>query len=115
MPKSQEEIVRLFFNYLSKSNYDEAKEFMERQRLVFLNNAWPKAMFDILCDFALAEKNYYDTNFEPSKNKMLERKEDENYLDFVYKTLYQDLEKLQTEVDDNYVIKLITTLLQFIS
>ncbi|XP_026814181.1 KICSTOR complex protein C12orf66-like [Rhopalosiphum maidis] len=115
MPKSQEEIVRLFFNYLSKSNYDEAKEFMERQRLVFLNNAWPKAMFDILCDFALAEKNYYDTNFEPSKNKMLERKEDENYLDFVYKTLYQDLEKLQTEVDDNYVIKLMTTLLQFIS
>ncbi|XP_025200467.1 KICSTOR complex protein C12orf66-like [Melanaphis sacchari] len=115
MPKSQEEIVRIFFNYLSKSNYDEAKEFMERQRLVFLNNAWPKAMFDILCDFALAEKNYYDTNFEPSKNKMLERKEDENYLDFVYKTLYQDLEKLQTEVDDNYVIKFMTTLLQFIS
>jgi len=28
MPKSQEDIVRLFFNYLSKSNYDEAKEFM---------------------------------------------------------------------------------------
>ncbi|KAF0763593.1 KICSTOR complex protein [Aphis craccivora] len=115
MPKSQEDIVRLFFNYLSKSNYDEAKEFMERQRLVFLNNAWPKAMFDILCDFALAEKNYYDTNFEPSKDKMLERKEDENYLDFVYKTLYQDLEKLQTEVDDNYIIKFMTTLLQFIS
>lgn len=72
-------------------------------------------MFDILCDFALAEKNYYDTNFEPSKDKMLERKEDENYLDFVYKTLYQDLEKLQTEVDDNYIIKFMTTLLQFIS
>lgn len=34
-------------------------------------------MFDILCDLALAEKNYYDTNFEPSKNKMVERKEGE--------------------------------------
>jgi len=97
-------------------------------------------MFDILCDFALAEKNYYDTNFEPSKNKTIERKElDEvpiynsttwhiigliefftyfslqNYLDFVYKTLYQDLEKLQTEVENNYVTKFMTTLLQFIS
>jgi len=28
MSKSQEEIVRIFFNHLSKSNYDEAKEFM---------------------------------------------------------------------------------------
>jgi len=34
-------------------------------------------MFDILCDFALAEKNYYDTNFEPAKIKMVERKENE--------------------------------------
>lgn len=34
-------------------------------------------MTDILCDFALAEKNYSDTNFEPAKNLMLERKEDE--------------------------------------
>lgn len=33
----------------------------------------------------------------------------------MYKTLYQDLEKLQTEVDDNYIIKFMTTLLQFIS
>ncbi|KAL5234166.1 hypothetical protein ACI65C_001576 [Semiaphis heraclei] len=115
MAKSQEEIVRIFFNYLSKSSYDDAKVFMEKQRLVNLNNAWPKAMFDILCDFALAEKNYYDTNFEPSRNKMLERKEDENYLDFVYKTLFQDLEKLQTEIDDSYVTKFMTSLLQFIS
>jgi len=51
--------------------------FQEKQRLVYLNNAWPKAMFDILCDFALAEKNYYDTNFEPAKIKMVERKENE--------------------------------------
>ncbi|CAI6367696.1 unnamed protein product [Macrosiphum euphorbiae] len=115
MAKSQEEIVRIFFNHLSRSSYDDAKEFMEKQRLVYLNNAWPKAMFDILCDFALAEKNYYDTNFEPAKIKMVERKENENYLDFVYKTLFQDLEKLQTEVDDNYVTKFMTTLLQFIS
>ncbi|XP_001950296.1 KICSTOR complex protein C12orf66 [Acyrthosiphon pisum] len=115
MAKSQEEIVRIFFNHLSRSSYDDAKVFMEKQRLVYLNNAWPKAMFDILCDFALAEKNYYDTNFEPSKNKIVERKENENYLDFVYKTLFQDLEKLQTEVEDNYVTKFMTTLLQFIS
>jgi len=39
----------------------------------------------------------------------------QNYLDFVYKTLFQDLEKLQTEVDDNFVTKFMTTLLQFIS
>ncbi|KAL4149503.1 hypothetical protein QTP88_003438 [Uroleucon formosanum] len=115
MAKSQEEIIRIFFNHLSRSSYDEAKVFMEKQRLVYLNNSWPKAMFDILCDLALAEKNYYDTNFEPSKNKMVERKEGENYLDFVYKTLFQDLEKLQTEVDDNYVTKFMTTIVQFIS
>lgn len=29
--------------------------------------------------------------------------------------MFQDLEKLQTEVDDNYVTKFITSLLQFIS
>lgn len=33
----------------------------------------------------------------------------------MYKTLFQDLEKLQTEVDDNYVTKFMTTLVQFIS
>jgi hypothetical protein len=111
--------------------------FQEKQRSVSLNNVWPKSLFDILCDFALAEKNYSDTNFEPAKNKMLARKEDEvfykyvkylcmhiklntyfffqNYLDFVYKTLFQDLEKLQAEVDDSFVTKLITSLLYYIS
>lgn len=39
----------------------------------------------------------------------------QNYLDFVYKTLYQDLEKLQAEVDDSFVTKLITSLLYYIS
>ncbi|XP_025407261.1 KICSTOR complex protein C12orf66-like [Sipha flava] len=115
MQKSQEEIVRTFFAQLSQSNYDKAKDFMEKQRSVSLNNVWPKSLFDILCDFALAEKNYSDTNFEPAKNKMLARKEDENYLDFVYKTLFQDLEKLQAEVDDSFVTKLITSLLYYIS
>lgn len=33
----------------------------------------------------------------------------------MYKTLFQDLEKLQTEVDDNYVTKFMTTIVQFIS
>jgi len=33
----------------------------------------------------------------------------------VYKTLFQDLEKIQTEIEDNYVTKFVTTLLQFIS
>jgi len=28
MAKSQEEIVRIFFNYLSRSSYDDAKVFM---------------------------------------------------------------------------------------
>lgn len=44
---------------------------------MFLCNIWPKSLFDILCDFAVAEKNYFDTNFEPSNNKTLVRKEDE--------------------------------------
>lgn len=39
----------------------------------------------------------------------------QNYLDFVYKTLFQDLEKLQTEIDDSYVTKCMTSILQFIS
>lgn len=39
----------------------------------------------------------------------------QNYLDFVYKTLFQDLEKLQAEVEDNFVTKLITSLLYYIS
>lgn len=33
----------------------------------------------------------------------------------MFKTLFQDLEKLQTEVEDNYVSKLITSLIHFIS
>lgn len=33
----------------------------------------------------------------------------------MYKTLFQDLEKLQTEIDDSYVTKFMTSLLQFIS
>lgn len=33
----------------------------------------------------------------------------------MYKAFFQDLEKLQTEVYDGYVLKLITSLLHFIS
>lgn len=39
----------------------------------------------------------------------------QNYLDFVYKVLFQDLEKLVSEVEDDYVTKLITTLMHYIS
>lgn len=39
----------------------------------------------------------------------------QNYLDFVYRTLFQDLEKLQDDVDDNFVTKLITSLFYYIS
>lgn len=28
MPRSQEDIIRRFFGYLSQSNYDKAKDFM---------------------------------------------------------------------------------------
>lgn len=50
--------------------------FQERQRRMVLWHAWPQPLSHILCDFALAEKNYYDTNFEPVRNKTAERKED---------------------------------------
>lgn len=110
-----EEIVGNFFTNLSQANYDKAKDFMEKQRSIFVSYLWPKSLFDILCDFALAEKNYSDMNFEPSKNKSPVRKEDENYLDFVYKTLFQDLEKLQSEVEDSYILNLINSLLHYIS
>lgn len=39
----------------------------------------------------------------------------QNYLDFVYKTLFQDLEKLLTEVDDGFILDLITSLSLYIS
>lgn len=39
----------------------------------------------------------------------------QNYLDFVYKTLFQDLEKLQSEVEDSYILNLINSLLHYIS
>lgn len=39
----------------------------------------------------------------------------QNYLDFVYKTLFQDLEKLQTEVYDSFITKLIISLHHYIS
>ncbi|XP_050536837.1 KICSTOR subunit 2-like isoform X2 [Daktulosphaira vitifoliae] len=80
-----------------------------------LSYSWPKALFDILCDFALAEKNYADTNFVPSKSKMFVRRDDENYLRFVYKTLIQDLEKLKLLVTNDFLIRLITALLYFMS
>jgi len=115
MSQTQEEIVRTFFEHFTQANYDKAKDFMEKQRSEVLCNAWPKSLIDVLCDFALAEKNYSDTNFEPAKNKTPARKEDENYLDFVYKTLFQDLEKLAAEVEDDFVTKLITTLMHYIS
>ncbi|VVC25170.1 Hypothetical protein CINCED_3A010593 [Cinara cedri] len=115
MMKSHQEIVRIYFKYLTQTNFDKAKDFMERQRSVLLSSVWPKPLFNILCDFAVAEKNYSDTNFEPEKNKLVARKEDENYLDFVYKTLFQDLGLLQEEVEDNYILEFITSLSKFIS
>lgn len=39
----------------------------------------------------------------------------QNYLDFVYKTLFQDLEKLQSQVEDGYVSNLINSLVHYIS
>lgn len=50
--------------------------FQERHGRIALWNVWPQSLPDILCDFALAEKNYADTNFEPVRNKIAERKED---------------------------------------
>lgn len=39
----------------------------------------------------------------------------QNYLDFVYKTLFQDLEKLQIDIEDSDVSTLIASLIHFIS
>lgn len=39
----------------------------------------------------------------------------QNYLDFVYKTLFQDLEKLQIDIEDSDVSTLIASLMHFIS
>lgn len=50
--------------------------FQDKQGRGVLWDIWPDSLYDILCDFALAEKNYSETNFEPVKNKMMERKED---------------------------------------
>lgn len=39
----------------------------------------------------------------------------QNFLDFVYKTLFQDLEKLQIDKEDSDVSTLIASLIHFIS
>lgn len=39
----------------------------------------------------------------------------QNNLDYVYKTLFKDLETLQTEVNDGFITKLITSLHHYIS
>jgi len=91
------DVIQTFMDHLEKSNYDKGSDFLvkisqtvfdnsgtvtqtpvfQKRQLLSSECELPKLLIDTLCDFALAEDNYSEMQFEPEKPKTVERKDNE--------------------------------------